>query len=88
MAHSDAVYVINDRLIKADVFMFMAQHDGIAKGHLHSFCNRCRRTDFALYRVAAFDCVDDVMVPVNADRVYLCDAKPEYLEKEDGSFEA
>ncbi|HHH5772175.1 TPA: hypothetical protein ACP2HE_004945 [Escherichia coli] len=88
MAHSDAVYVIHDRAIKADVFMFMAQHDGIAKGHLHSFCNRCRRTDFALYRVAAFDCVEDEMAPVNADRVYLCDAKPEYLEAEDGNLEA
>lgn len=88
MAHSDAVYVIHDRAIKADVFMFMAQHDGIAKGYLHSFCNRCRRTDFALYRVAAFDCVEDEMVLVNADRVYLCDAKPEYLEAEDGNLEA
>lgn len=28
MAHSDAVYVIHDKLIAADVFMFMAQHDG------------------------------------------------------------
>lgn len=88
MAHSDAVYVIHDRAIKADVFMFMAQHDGIAKGHLHSFCNRCRRTDFALYRVAAFDCESDEMVFVSADRVYLCDAKPEYLENEDGNLEA
>ncbi len=40
MAHSDAVYVIHDRAIKVDVFMFMAQHDGIAKGHLHSFTYR------------------------------------------------
>lgn len=37
MAHSDAVYVIHDKLITADVFMFMAQHDGIAKGNLHAF---------------------------------------------------
>ena len=88
MAHSDAVYVIHDRAIKADVFMFMAQHEGIAKGHLHSFCNRCRRADFALYRVATFDFQGEEMVPVSIDRDYVCDAKPEYLEVEDGSFEA
>ncbi|APJ77464.1 hypothetical protein [Escherichia coli] len=89
MAHSDAVYVIHDKLIDADVFMFMAQHDGIAKGNLHMFCNRMQRTDFSLYRVTTYDFVDQQLVPVDINRVYVCDAHPSFIqEKEDGSFEA
>ncbi|GDM35438.1 hypothetical protein BvCmsNSNP013_01406 [Escherichia coli] len=88
MAHSDGVYVIYDKLIKADVFMLMAQHDGIARGNLHSFCNRMQRTDFTLYRVTAYDFVDQQMVPVDVERVYICDAHPSFLEAENGSIEA
>lgn len=89
MAHSDAVYVIHDKLIAADVFMFMAQHDGIAKGSLHAFCNRMQRTDFSLHRVTAYDFVDQQLVPVDIDRVYVCDASPAFLEKmEDAYIEA
>ncbi|MDC7901251.1 hypothetical protein [Escherichia coli] len=80
MAHSDAVYVIHDKLIAADVFMFMAQHDGIAKGNLHAFCNRMQRTDFVLYRVTAYDFEDQQLVPVDIDRVYICTAFPAMLE--------
>ncbi|EMW3467565.1 hypothetical protein AAE003_000546 [Escherichia coli] len=89
MAHSDAVYVIHDKLIAADVFMFMAQHDGIAKGNLHAFCNRMQRVDFSLHRVTAYDFVDQQLVPVDIDRVYVCDASPAFLEKmEDAYIEA
>ncbi|MBN6133563.1 hypothetical protein [Escherichia coli] len=89
MAHSDAVYVIHDKLITADVFMFMAQHDGIAKGNLHAFCNRMQRVDFSLHRVTAYDFVDQQLVPVDIDRVYVCDASPAFLEKmEDAYIEA
>lgn len=89
MAHSDAVYVIHDKLISADVFMFMAQHDGIAKGNLHAFCNRMQRVDFSLHRVTAYDFVDQQLVPVDIDRVYVCDATPAFLEKmEDAYIEA
>lgn len=89
MAHSDAVYVIHDKLINADVFIFMAQHEGIAKGHLHAFCNRMQRTDFSLHRVVAVDFVEDQLEPVNVERVYICEATPAFLEKEDDAkFEA
>lgn len=89
MAHSDAVYVIHDKLINADVFMFMAQHDGIAKGHLHAFCNRMQRTDFSLYRVTAYDFADQQLVPVDIDRVYVCEATPAFLkDSEDAYIEA
>lgn len=89
MAHSDAVYVIHDKLIAADVFMFMAQHDGIAKGNLHAFCNRMQRTDFVLYRVTAFDFMDQQLVPVDIDRVYVCEATPAFLkDSEDAYIEA
>lgn len=83
MAQSEAVYVVYDKLIKADVFPFMAQHDGLAKGELYVFCNRMKRTDFALYRIASFD-FDHVLgghiTPVDIDRVYVCDASPEFIE--------
>ncbi|CTT16437.1 TPA: hypothetical protein J1X98_003840 [Escherichia coli] len=89
MAHSDAVYVIHDKLINADVFMFMAQHDGIAKGHLHAFCNRMQRTDFSLHRVTAYDFADQQLVPVDIDRVYVCEATPAFLkDSEDAYIEA
>lgn len=89
MAHSDAVYVIHDKLIGADVFSFMAQHDGIAQGHLHSFCNRMQRTDFVLYRVTAYDFEGQQLVPVDIDRVYVVTAFPAMLENDkDEIFEA
>ncbi|EHH8740300.1 hypothetical protein J3Z53_004912 [Escherichia coli] len=89
MAHSDAVYVIHDKLINADVFMFMAQHDGIAKGYLHAFCNRMQRTDFSLHRVTAYDFAGQQLVPVDIDRVYVCEATPPFLkDSEDASIEA
>ena len=86
MAHSDAVYVIHDKLLGADVFMFMAQHDGIAKGNLHAFCNRMKRVDFMLYRVTAFDFMDQQLIPVDIDRVYVCEASPAFLEGMDDEF--
>ncbi|WP_079964594.1 hypothetical protein [Salmonella enterica] len=88
MAYCDAVYVIKDKLLGSDVFAFMAQHDGIAKGHLHSFCNRLQRSDFSLYRITAFDYADEQLTVVDIERVYICDASPDYLENEDEIFDA
>ncbi|EPX9803200.1 hypothetical protein ACW6MR_002754 [Escherichia coli] len=86
MAHSDAVYVFHDKLINADVYMFMAQHDGIAKGQLHAFCNRMQRTDFALYRVTSFDFEGEQLIPVSVDRVYVCEATPAFLKDSENAY--
>lgn len=88
MAHSDAVYVIHDKLLGADVYSFMAQHDGIAQGNFQSFCNHMQRTEFSLHRIAGLEFFDQQLVVVDITRNYVCDANPSFLVKPDENFEA
>ncbi|AST68718.1 hypothetical protein BFG07_08495 [Kosakonia cowanii] len=78
------LYVIVDRKVKADTFVFLQQHDGAAASYFYNWCLLQNHRDFYLDSVGTVDYFDNQYLISNAEREHICDMPSEEEENAKG----